>query len=454
VVKKGSGLKVGISGVRGVVGDTFTPQLAAGFAQAFGTFAGRGEVIVGRDTRTSGEMVEQAVIAGLQSVGCRPVVAGVVPTPTVQVLVRHRGARGGIIISASHNPPEWNALKFIGRDGIFLNAVRSEELFDLYHQQDFPLVGEGSLRLVQELADPMEPHFARIFNYVDSVSIRNAGLKVAVDCCNGAGATGLMSFLERVGCEAVVVHGTPTGLFERGPEPLPENLGVLCETVRREGCAVGFAQDPDGDRLAIVDETGHPIGEDLTVALAVQEVLQRHGPGPVAINLSTSRTVEDAARAAGAEVVRTRIGEINVVEEMLRIGAVAGGEHNGGVIVPAVHPCRDSFTGMALVLARLAATGKTVSQLVAELPAYHLLKIKRTVRTEQVPGLLRLLRRHYEARPVNALDGIYVEFEDGWLHVRPSNTEPVLRLTAEFRTEAAAKVCLDEAMACLFGSDA
>jgi phosphomannomutase len=443
------GLKVGISGVRGVTGETFTPRLALNFAQAFGLFVGAGDVVIGRDTRTSGPMVEAAVMAGLQSVGCRPLLAGVVPTPTVQMLVQHHGARGGMVISASHNPPEWNALKFIGRRGIFLNAVRSEELFDIYHQQDFQLVGEAGLRPAEKINEPMAVHEERILRYIDPAPIRAAGLKVAVDCCNGVGAVWSVPFLKKLGCEVVALHDAPTGFFERGAEPLPAHLSVLCEAVRREQCALGFAQDPDGDRLAIVDENGQPIGEDLTVALALLEVLEQHEQGPVAINLSTSRTVEDALRAAGAEVHRTRIGEINVVEAMLRIGAVAGGEHNGGVIVPAVHPCRDSFTGMALVLSRLARGAGSIAQQVAALPAYHLLKIKQPVRTEQVPALLRTLRRRYADRPVSTLDGVYVTFETGWLHVRPSNTEPVLRLTAEFKTRAEAEQCLQDAQRCL-----
>lgn len=433
-------LKVGVSGVRGVVGDSFTPQVAASFAQAFGTFVGRGAVVVGRDTRPSGAMIERAVIAGLQSVGCKPVLAGIVPTPTILMLTRQLGARGGIAITASHNPSPWNALKFIERGGLFLSETRAQELFDVYHQQDFPLVQESDIPAVAIESDPMEGHFQLVLDYVDAELIRKKHFKVAVDCCNGVGALHTVPFLqELLGCKVIPVLDKPSGIFEREPEPLPENLRLLCDAVVREKCEVGFAQDPDGDRLAIVNEKGEPIGEDLTLAFAVQQVLSHHAKGPVAINLSTSKCVEFVARQYGSEVVRTKIGEINVSETMLRIGAAVGGESNGGVIIPAVHPCRDSYVGMAVILELLAMTGKTVSELRAAIPKYFIVKEKIRIRGEQAPVILRALRHEYTSEKVSLLDGVYIDFGESWVHARRSNTEPVIRITAEASSQDEAR---------------
>lgn len=433
-------LKVGVSGVRGIVGESFTPQLAAGFAQAFGTFVGQGAVLVGRDTRPSGFMIENAVVAGLQSVGCKPILAGVVPTPTVLMLTRQRGARGGIAITASHNPADWNALKFVDRRGLFLDETRAQELFDIFHQQDFPLVAEADIPPVITETYPVEYHFKAILEYVDHAAIRKKKLRVAVDCCNGVGAL-YSPFLLRslLGCEVVSLFDTPSGVFERDPEPLPAHLARLCETVVREKCDIGFAQDPDGDRLAIVDERGIAIGEDLTLAFAAWEVLERHETGPVAINLSTSKAVEYVARQRGCEVVRTRIGETHVSGAMLEIGAVVGGESNGGVIVPRIHPCRDSFAGMALVLELLAAEGRSVSQLRAEIPEYFVVRDKVPARPERAPAALRQLRRIYADRKLSFLDGVFMDLGDAWVHTRRSNTEPVIRITAEARARAEAE---------------
>jgi phosphomannomutase len=429
-------LKVGVAGVRGVVGDSFTPQLATAFAQAFGTFVGHGVVVVGRDTRSSGLMIENAVVAGLQSVGCKPLLAGVVATPTLLMLTKLKGARGGIAITASHNAAEWNALKFVDGDGMFLTEVRAEELFDIYHQQDFPLVSEPELPSEVREPYPAEEHFKSIARYVNRDAIRRRRFKVAVDCCNGVGALYSPMLLQNfIGCELAPVFDTPSGIFEREPEPLPQNLGRLCETVVRERCDVGFAQDPDGDRLAVVNEKGEPLGEDMTLALVMAQVLDHHDRGPVVINLTASKSVEDVARARGCVVVRSKVGETNVTETMLKISAVVGGEHTGGVIVPRIHPCRDSFAAMALVLERMAMTGKAVSQLRAEIPVYHSVRLKVPVRSDASPVILRQIRKLYAGRPQNLLDGVSVDLGEAWIHVRRSNTEPVMRINVEARTE-------------------
>ncbi|MCO5045146.1 MAG: phosphoglucosamine mutase [Verrucomicrobia bacterium] len=443
-------LKVGVSGVRGVVGASFTPQLALGFAQAFGTFVGRGPVLVGRDTRPSGLMFEYAVVAGLQSVGCKPILLGVVPTPTVLLMTKELGARGGIAITASHNAAEWNALKFVDRRGLFLEENRAQELFDVYHQQDFPLVAEADLPATAALPNPVETHFKRIVDYVDANAIRRRQFRVAVDVVNGVGALYSVPFLQSLlGCEVVPIHVAPTGRFERDPEPLPEHLGALSRAVVEHRCDIGFAQDPDGDRLAIVDEQGRPIGEDLTLAFSARQVLEVHGKGPVAISLSCSRAVEDVVRALWCEVTRTRIGETNVARVMQEQGAVVGGEHNGGVIIPAIHTCRDSFAAMAVILELLARTGMRVSDVRAEIPRYVMVRRKLPARAERAPEALRELRRHYAERKMNFLDGLFIEFEQAWAHVRRSNTEPVIRLAVEAPDREQANARADEIEALL-----
>ncbi len=437
-------LKVGISGVRGVAGETFTPQLATSFARAFGSCGRRGSVLVGRDTRASGEMFEHAVIAGLQSTGCQPILAGIVPTPTLLFLTRLLGARGGIAITASHNPAPWNALKFVDSSGLFLSPTKAGEFYDVYHQGDFKLVPETEIPGATLLEDPMAAHVAKILSYVDVDAIRRAKFRVAVDCCNGVGALHSRPFLEKLGCEVFTCGDRITGDFEREPEPLPKNLVTLSRLVSAERCAIGFAQDPDGDRLAIVDERGTPIGEDLTVAFGVRQVLDHHARGPVVVHLSTSRCVRAVAEQRGVPIHLSRIGEINVTDMMLSVGAVVGGEGNGGVIIPAIHPCRDSFAGMAIILELLALSGKSVSALRAETPTFCMVKDKMNIRSEVAVGILRAIRRRYEHETLTLIDGVHVDLKDRWFHVRMSNTEPVLRITAEAPDEPSARALVDK----------
>ncbi len=433
-------LKIGVSGVRGVVGESFTPQLASSIAQAFGVYAGRGRIVVGRDTRPSGEMIELAVVAGLQAVGCKPVLVGVAPTPTVLMLTHALDARGGIAITASHNPGPWNALKLINNDGLFLDETRMEEVIDIYHQGDFPLVPEIELLRVDRYEEPMRDHIWRILQVVDADAICQQRFHVAVDCCNGVGAVYSQRFLEEaLGCRVTPLFDQPNGLFEREPEPLPRNLEKLKACVKEQGCQIGFAQDPDGDRLAVVDETGRAIGEDLTLALCMDQVLTHHAKGPVVATVSTSKRIDFIARRHGVEVVRTKVGEINVVDAMQRLGAVIGGENNGGVILPAVHACRDSFTAMALLLELLTCSGKSVAQLFEEIPTYCTVKDKVPIKAVQTPRIMRHIRQSYANRPLNLMDGVWVDFGESWVHVRRSNTEPVIRIVSEAPTPEAAQ---------------
>lgn len=433
-------LKIGVSGVRGSVDDALTMHLAAQFAATFGTFVGRGRIVVGRDTRASGRMVELAVASGLLSVGCQPLCAGIIPTPTVQILVEEHHAAGGISISASHNPANWNALKFVRQDGILLDAGETASLLNMYNQGDIDFVPEQDILTPEELSDPFAFHKARIFAQIDVESIRRRHFKVAMDCCNGAGALYSEAFLRELGCEVIPIFDSYDGGFEREPEPRPEHLSKLCQTVVENHCDIGFAQDPDADRLAIVGPSGTPVGENYPVVLAVRHVLSKT-PGPVVVNAATSMAVEKVAASFGCPIHYSKVGEVNVVSRMLEVGAVIGGEANGGVIWPAVHPCRDSFAGMALILDSLAGLGHGLDLDAAldAVPRYHTAMEKVDVAPEQARILVQELRRRHASERMTLVDGMRLDWEDGWVLVRPSNTEPVIRIQSEGGTRERAE---------------
>jgi phosphomannomutase len=431
-------LKISISGVRGVVGDSLTPDLLTRFSQAFGTYIGSGRVVVGRDTRTSGEMVRQAVVSGLLSSGCRIVDAGVCPTPTVQLLVRKLHAAGGIAITASHNPAEWNALKFVGPDALFLSGARGRELLDIYHQGEYTKARSQQIRTVDGLTDALDQHLGAVLEALGPLPAGGRRLKVVLDACNGAGAIVGPRLLEALGADVVGIHTTPDGRFPRPAEPTPENLKALCVAVREHRADIGFAQDMDADRLAIVSERGEAIGEDRTLVLAVEHVLRRT-PGPVVANLSTTHALESVAGRYGCAVYRTPVGEANVTEGMQRHRAVIGGEGNGGVIYPRINFARDSLVGMGLILHRLAESGQTVSALVAALPKLEIVKIQFPFPSQRLGEVFRKVRREFADSPMDLRDGVKVNLADAWFLLRGSNTEPVMRVVAEAATEDAAR---------------
>jgi phosphomannomutase len=431
-------LKISISGVRGVIGQSLTPTLLTRFAQAFGTHTGSGTIVVGRDPRTSGEMVKHAVIAGILSSGGRVVDIGVCPVPTVQLQVRRRKASGGIAITASHNPAEWNALKFIGSNGLFLDAGQARELLDIYHQGEYTKVGSEEIRTVEEVEGATEGHIKAILDALGPLPSRGKRLRVVLDSCNGAGSIVGPKLLEALGAEVIPINVTPDGSFPRPAEPLPENLGDLCDAVKKHGADVGFAQDMDADRLAIVNEKGIPIGEDYTLVLAALYVLGRE-PGPVVANLSTTSALDDVAKKFDCPLFLTKIGEVNVTDKMQQQHAVIGGEGNGGVIYPRINFARDSLVGMALVLHLLAESGKTVSQLMDQFPRYTVVKEKMVCPSEKIPAVLRMLRQEYGEFPLDTRDGVKVTLPEGWFLVRGSNTEPIIRIVAESRSDSQAR---------------
>lgn len=433
---------IGISGVRGVVGDNLTPELLVRLGQAFGTYVDSGTVVVGRDTRVSGDMVKHAVFSGLLSAGCRIVDVGVCATPSAAMMVRRLKADGGIVISASHNPIEWNALKFFREDGIYLNEEQGRALLDIYYGGDARKVGYDRLHAVEVDASVNENHLQKVIDIVDLPALRRRKFRVALDCCNGAGVELAGQFLHRVGAQVEGIHCVPDGNFPHNPEPTFEHVKDLSKLAGNKKCDIGFAMDADADRIAIVSEKGKYIGEEYSLCLAAKYVLG-HRRGKVVTNLSTTRMIEDVAKSFDCEVVRTPVGEVNVAECMRDIGAAVGGEGNGGVIYPKVHLGRDALTGMALVLQLMLETGLSVSELAAEIPTYVMVKQKVACSKRQLAPVLAALAGE-KAERVDARDGVKLDFADGWVHVRASNTEPIVRVYSEARTEKQARTLNDK----------
>lgn len=431
-------LKISISGVRGVIGESLTPALLTRFAQAFGTYVGSATIVIGHDPRTSSEMVKQAVIAGLLSSGCRVIDIGMCPVPTIQLLVRHHRAHGGIAITASHNPAEWNALKFIGADGLFLNSGRAREMLDIYHQGEYAKVAGAEMREVEKISGATDLHIQKILDVLGPLPQREKPLRVVLDACNGAGSLVGPRLLERLGVEVIPINSTPNGLFPRPAEPIAENLVDLCNAVKEHGANIGFAQDMDADRLAIVSEQGIPIGEDYTLLLATLYVLGKQ-LGPVVANLSSASALQDVANRFGCPLFLTRIGEVNVTEEMQKENAVIGGEGNGGVIYPRINFARDSLTGMALILHLMTESGQTISELVNGLPPFSMIKEKLVCPSQRIAAVLRMVRHEYSGYPMDVRDGVKVNLPGGWFLVRGSNTEPIIRVIAEAPTESTAR---------------
>jgi len=451
-------LMVSVSGVRGRVGAPLTPELMAGVAAAFGAFMTRerpgGPIFVGRDSRTSGPMFSHAVTAGLQSVGCAVVDLGVVPTPTLLLAVEDLGAAGGLGITASHNPAEWNALKLVSEEGIFLDAERSGAFLEYLRTVDPPRAGWDRIGAVTSDPEAWARHLQRILELptLDVAGIRARGFKVAVDCVRGAGGPPVRELLEALGCDVVGTGMEPDGHFPRDPEPTAENLSELGALVRESGAAIGLGIDPDVDRLSLVDETGEPMGEDLTLALAAVAVLSRT-PGPMVTNLSTSQVVEDVARSFGVPLVRAPVGEVNVARRMQKEGAVVGGEGNGGVILSALHHTRDAPLAAALVLQHLADEGRPPSELAARWPSYTIVKEKVSFPRASLGEAYRALEDDLGAETRDDADGLRLAWPDrsSWLHVRPSGTEPVVRLIAEASDPAAARALVRRASDVLAG---
>ena len=449
-----SDLMVSVSGVRGRVGEGLTPEVVARFAAAFGAWlretsgAPRPQVVLGRDSRPSGPMLVQAVKAGLQSVGCDVIDVGLVPTPTALFAIRHHHAAGGIVVTASHNPVEWNALKFASSVGMFLDAEEAPAMRAFVADRPIPRARWNELGTVTADGHAVGRHLNAVLRipYLDLEALRSRRFKVVLDCVRGAGGVILPRLLEALGCDVVGLNLEPDGRFPRAPEPVVENLGELEAAVRAAGADVGFATDPDADRLSLVSNSGRAIGEDFTLALAAQLVL-RHRPGPVVTNLSTSRVLEDVANAAGVALTRAPVGEINVARAMERAGAVIGGEGNGGVILPDVHLTRDAAVAVALVLQLLLEEGRPLAELVAEQTPYTIVKDKLPRDAGSLEEAYTALEQGLRAPLADRQDGLRLDWpeERRWLHLRASGTEPILRIIAEAPSAEGARALVESA---------
>ena len=450
-------LMLSISGARGIVGASITPETAARYAGAFGsmlreTITDRPpRLVVGFDGRRSGGALSSAAIAGLAGVGCEVTALGVTTTPTVGVMIKALGCDGGINVTASHNPIEWNGVKCLDSDGLAPPAPIANRIIERFRENRIDWVEGAACGTVTHRDDAADRHVEAALGLVDVEAIRGKGFRVVLDSVAASGCVAGRRLLESLGCTVNHQHGEPTGIFPHTPEPTEANLVELAAATRDDaGAVVGFAQDPDADRLAIVDEHGRYIGEEYTLVLAALRMMQRRGGGPVAANLSTSRMIDDVcAGFDGASVVRTAVGEANVVQGIRDSGGVIGGEGNGGVIVPEVCFIRDSLSAMALVLELLATDGRPLSAIIDSLPRYAMIKRKWDLTAvgggDAVPAILDRVRKHWPDATVNDADGVRIDIDDSWVHVRPSNTEPIIRLIAEAPTPEAVNAIADEA---------
>jgi phosphomannomutase len=433
---------ISVAGIRGVVGESLVPETFLRYVLAFGTLIEGGSVVVGSDTRLSRHMMRHLAFAALESCGCQVYHIGLVPTPTVGLMVRELGASGGIAITASHNPAEWNAYKFFDEQGSFLSKEQNLRLLEIAQSGDFRRVNYRKLGRIEQIETAIERHVTRVVSQVNRDAIAARRFKVVADCVNGVGAVILPVLFEALGCEYELMYTNVDAEFPRNPEPLPENLTELGERVRARGADIGFAVDPDADRLAIVDEQGRPLGEERTVTLASAAVLERK-KGPLVVNLSTTRAMDDVAAAAGVPLYRTPIGEAYVVGKIREVGALIGGEGNGGVIYPAVHCGRDAATGIGLILEALATKGLRISELNAQIPDYKMVKTKFSRGERNVAEILERMRREFADAQLVSEDGVKAVYRDSWVHLRPSGTEPVVRVFAEAPTLSAAQALVE-----------
>ncbi|MHB8578822.1 MAG: phosphoglucosamine mutase [Ignavibacteriaceae bacterium] len=434
-----STLMVSISGIRGIVGDGLDPDTIVKYTSAYADFIGNGKVVVGRDARISGEMVQSIVTGTLLAKGLDVILIGICPTPTVQYTVKTLSAAGGIAITASHNPNQWNALKLLNNTGQFMTPEQNNEMLKVLNTcKNFKSWNElGTLKYFEE---GLTRHVTDVLNlgFLRIDEIRKRKFKVVVDCVNGAGVYVIPNLLKDFGCEVIEMNCERSGIFPRLPEPLPENLTETMKAVAFNKADLGIVVDPDVDRLVLITNEGKPFGEENTITQAVKFILSKQ-KGNVAVNLSTTRAVDDVAAEYGQKVFRSPVGEANVVKKMKEVDAVIGGEGSGGVIYPALHYGRDALVGIAITLQHLTEFGGTISELKNSLPSYYIAKKKIELGNSQPDEIIRHLLAKYRDEKINNEDGLKIDFDDHWVHFRKSNTEPIIRIITEAKTQVSAE---------------
>jgi len=424
-----STLIISSSGARGVVGEGLTPEVVGKLASSFGKMV-EGEILVGYDTRTSNEMFKYAVFSALLSVGCKVVDLGICPTPSLQLMVKETGANGGIAITGSHNPPEWNALKFVRSDGLFLFPEEGKKLIDLYKEDKIERSDWDRLGTVSKDFSVISRHIKKITQLIDVEKIKSKKFKVVIDACCGAGALISPLLLEELGCEVTRLNCEINGKFPHLPEPTPKNLQDLCRVVKDVGADVGFAHDADADRLALVSEKGDALSEEYTLMMVCKFVLQKT-KGLVVTNICTSQAIDDIAGEFNCQVKRTPVGDIHVSRCMRECNAVIGGEGNGGVIFPPINYARDGVMALALILNFLAEENAPLSSISGSLPSYSMIKRKVNSQGIDIEKIKKRLGEKFKEKQLNFLDGVKIFLPEGWVHIRASGTEPILRVISE-----------------------
>ncbi|MBN1154546.1 phosphoglucosamine mutase [candidate division KSB1 bacterium] len=440
-------LKRSVAGIRGIWGESLFPETAVHYASAFAMFIGGGKVVIGRDTRTTGTPLKYAALSALLSYGCEVIDIDIAPTPTCQLAVEKFKANGGIIITASHNPFEWNGIKFVNSRGEFLNEHNFKAITDLIdnHQIKYQPINKN---IVYDSASDyhtlaIDEHIKEISGVIDVDLIRSRSFKVAFDAVNGAGSRLMFPLFKHLNVEVVPIYCDESGQFPRGAEPMPENLTALSALVKKSGADIGFAVDPDADRLSIVSEFGEPLGEEMSLPLVAQHIVSQT-PGVIVTNLSTSMAIDFVAEKYHCKLIRTKIGEANVVQGMKDNHCIVGGEGNGGIILPQIHYSRDTGIGIGLILDYLAKSGKTISELANTIPKLYMVKSKLDLDEISIQKAIDYVKVHYESADVNTLDGVKVTWKDSWMHLRQSGTEGMLRIFAEASSVEKAQGMVDE----------
>ena len=437
-------LMLSVSGLRGIIGQSLIPPVAVRYAAGFGQWLkseGLGtdtpHVVIGRDSRPSGEMMAMAATAGLIGVGCQVTDIGIATTPGVAIMTEHLKADGGLVITASHNPIIWNGIKALRADGMAPPPQQAQEIIRQFNHEELKFCSVECMQPVTHDTTVHETHVDRVLAHIDTQAIRKRRFKVVVDSVHGAGGPVTAKLMNQLGVELISLYATPTGHFPHEPEPNKQNLTELCQVVQKHQADIGFAQDPDADRLAVVDEQGCYIGEEYTLVLACLQLLRRSDtiqPATLVANLSTSRMIDDLSKTYNTRVIRTPVGEANVATAIKNHNALMGGEGNGGVIWPKVGHVRNSVAGMALLLELMAHSQKPLSNIVSKIPRYAIVKDKINIPSGMASQGIELLGKHYTSQETDTQDGIRIDWPDRWVHVRPSNTEPILRIIAEADT--------------------